>query len=286
MSSPSIEVRSISTRSEFDEHGALMQDVWGTSTPLVNVELLTALAHSGGYVAAAFTDDRMVGASVGFLADHHGEPALHSHVTGVVASMRHAGGPRREIGIRTVFNILGPLTNPAGAKRQLLGVYDARLAPLMAEVAGRLGAERTLVVNGHPGMDEVSASGPTTIAEFDAASGGVRTYTVTPEEVGIARSTLADIAGGDAAANAALVRGVLEGEHGPRRDVVLLNAAAALMAAGRVADLASGVVAARESIDSGRALDALERLVTTSRRLAEAAAEGVASPGAASGAAS
>jgi predicted GNAT superfamily acetyltransferase len=91
VSSPSIEVRSISTRSEFDEHGALMQDVWGTSTPLVNVELLTALAHSGGYVAAAFADDRMVGASVGFLADHHGEPALHSHVTGVVASVRHAG---------------------------------------------------------------------------------------------------------------------------------------------------------------------------------------------------
>lgn len=91
MSSPSIEVRSISTRSDFDEHGALMQAVWGTPTPLVNVELLTAISHSGGYVAAAFADDRMVGASVGFLADHHGEPALHSHVTGVVDSMRHAG---------------------------------------------------------------------------------------------------------------------------------------------------------------------------------------------------
>jgi predicted GNAT superfamily acetyltransferase len=91
VSSPSIEVRSISTRSEFDEHGALMQDVWGTSTPLVNVELLTAIAHSGGYVSAAFEHDRMVGASVGFLADHHGEWALHSHVTGVVDSMRHAG---------------------------------------------------------------------------------------------------------------------------------------------------------------------------------------------------
>ena len=91
MSSPSIEVRSISTRSDFDEHGALMQAVWGTSTPLVNVELLTAISHSGGYVAAAFADDRMVGASVGFLADHHGEPALHSHITGVVDSMRHAG---------------------------------------------------------------------------------------------------------------------------------------------------------------------------------------------------
>jgi anthranilate phosphoribosyltransferase len=183
------------------------------------------------------------------------------------ASMRHAGGPRREIGIRTVFNILGPLTNPAGARRQLLGVYDARLAPVMAEVAGRLGAERVLVVNGHPGMDEVSASGPTTVAEYNASVGGVRTYTVTPEEVGIARSTIADIAGGDAAANAALVRAVLEGEHGPRRDVVLMNAAAALLAAGEVADLAAGVALARESIDAGRALQALERLAATSRRL-------------------
>ena len=91
MTDPSITVRSISTRREFDDHGELMQRVWGTSTPLVNVEMLTALSHSGGYVAAAFADDRMVGASVGFLADHHGEPALHSHVTGVVESMRHAG---------------------------------------------------------------------------------------------------------------------------------------------------------------------------------------------------
>lgn len=186
------------------------------------------------------------------------------------ASMRHAGAPRREIGIRTVFNILGPLTNPAGATRQLLGVYDARLAPVMAEVAGRLGAERVLVVNGHPGMDEVSASGPTTIAEFDAAVGGVRTYEIAPEEVGIARSTIAEIAGGDAQANAALVRAVLAGEHGPRRDVVLMNAAAALLVAGEVADLAAGVVLARESIDSGRALQTLERLVVVSTRLGSA----------------
>ena len=183
------------------------------------------------------------------------------------ASMRHAGGPRREIGIRTVFNILGPLTNPAGAKRQLLGVYDAHLAPVMAEVAGRLGAERVLVVNGHPGMDEVSASGPTTVAEYDASAGAVRTYEVTPEQVGIPRSTIADIAGGDAAANATLVRAVLEGERGPRRDVVLMNAAAALLAGGAVPDLAEGVAQSRESIDSGRALEVLERLVTVSRRL-------------------
>ena len=186
------------------------------------------------------------------------------------ASMRHAGPTRREIGIRTVFNILGPLTNPAGAKRQLLGVYDARLAPVMAEVAGRLGSERVLVVNGYPGMDEVSASGPTTVAEFDSATGDVRTYEITPEQVGIARGTLADIAGGDAAENARLVRGVLAGEHGPRRDVVLLNAAAALLAAGAATDLAAGIVMARDSIDSGKALAALEALVAVSTRLAAA----------------
>jgi anthranilate phosphoribosyltransferase len=183
-------------------------------------------------------------------------------------SMRHAGPTRREIGIRTVFNILGPLTNPAGARRQLLGVYDARLAPVMAEVAGRLGAERVLVVNGHPGMDEMSASGPTTVAEFDAEAGGVRTYEVTPESVGLVRGTLADIAGGDAAENAAIVRAILGGESGPRRDVVLLNAAAGLLAAGKVADLAEGVALARDSIDSGRALIALDALGELSRKLA------------------
>lgn len=211
-------------------------------------------------------------AGVGFLFAQ----ALH-------ASMRHAGPTRREIGIRTVFNILGPLTNPAGAKRQLLGVYDARLAPVMAEVAGRLGAERVLVVNGHPGMDEVSASGPTTVAEFDASAGSgaaVRTYLVTPESVGLARGTLADIAGGNAAENAAIVRAVLEGEPGPRRDVVLMNAAAALLAAGRASDLAEGVALARASIDSGRSIAALESLIAVSQRLvAEAAERAVGTPG-------
>jgi anthranilate phosphoribosyltransferase len=158
--------------------------------------------------------------------------------------------------------------SPAGARRQLLGVYDARLAPIMAEVAGRLGAERVLVVNGHPGMDEVSGSGPTTVAEFDAETGAVRTYEITPESVGIPRGTLADIAGGDAAENAAIVRAVLGGEVGPRRDVVVLNAAAALLAAGKAADLADGVALARLSIDSGRALAALDALAAVSQRLA------------------
>ena len=205
-------------------------------------------------------------AGVGFLFAQ----ALHS-------SMRHAGPTRREIGIRTVFNILGPLTNPAGAKRQLLGVYDAALAPIMAEVAGRLGAERVLVVNGHPGMDEVSASGATTVAEYDAAVGAVRTYEVTPESVGISRGTLADLAGGDAAENAAIVRSILSGQAGPRRDVVLMNAAAALLAAGKAADLAEGVALARHSIDSGRAMAALDALAALSRQLSAAASR--ATPG-------
>jgi len=199
---------------------------------------------------------------VGFLF----APALH-------ASMRHAAGPRREIGIRTVFNILGPLTNPAGAKRQLLGVYDARLAPVMAEVSGRLGAERVLVVHGHPGMDEVSASGPTTVAEYDADRGDVRTFEIEPEQVGILRGTLADIAGGTAEENAGITRKILEGERGPARDVVLMNAAAALMAAGHAEDLAEGVVRAREAIDTGKALSVLGSLVRVSQRLGAEARE-------------
>jgi anthranilate phosphoribosyltransferase len=186
------------------------------------------------------------------------------------ASMRHAAGPRGEIGVRTVFNILGPLTNPAGADRQLLGVYDAALVPVIAEVAGRLGAKRALVVHGHPGMDEVSISGPTDVAEFDSDTGVVTTYEITPDEVGIARSSIEEISGGDAEENARIVRAVLSGEQGPRRDVVLMNAAAALQAAGSVEDLAEGVSRARESIDTGAALGTLDALVSISTRLAAA----------------
>jgi anthranilate phosphoribosyltransferase len=182
------------------------------------------------------------------------------------ASMRHAGPARREMGIRTIFNILGPLTNPAGARRQLLGVYDARLAPVLAEVAGRLGAEDVLVVNGHPGMDEVSASGTTTIARFK--DGSVVVSEMVPEDVGIARGTLTDIAGGPPDENAAITRRILAGEVGPRRDVVLLNSALALVAAGKVQTPAEGIAAAAESIDSGAALAALDALVALSTRLA------------------
>ena len=191
------------------------------------------------------------------------------------ASMRHAGGPRREIAIRTVFNILGPLTNPAGATRQLLGVYDPKLAPVMAEVAGRLGAERVMVVHGHPGMDEVSASGRTTVAEY--VDGAVRTYEIDPESVGIALISPRAIGGGDAARNAEIVREVLAGAHGAPRDTVLMNAGAALLVAGRVEDLAEGVALARRSIDDGQAYARLEALVALTSRIgaeADAAKEG------------
>jgi anthranilate synthase/phosphoribosyltransferase len=187
------------------------------------------------------------------------------------ASMRHAGGARREIAIRTVFNILGPLTNPAGAKRQLLGVYDAALAPIMAEVAGRLGAERVMVVHGHPGMDEVSASGPTTVAEF--RDGAVTTYEVTPEQAGLPRGTVYALAGGDATRNAEILRGILSGENGPRRDVILINAGMALLAAGAVEDLAEGVAKARNAIDYGEALARLDGLVALTQRLGAEADE-------------
>lgn len=193
---------------------------------------------------------------VGFLF----APTLH-------AGMRHAAAARREIGVRTVFNLLGPLTNPAGASRQLIGVYDAKLLPVIAEAAGRLGARRVLVVNGHPGMDEVSASGVTKIAEFDSSAEGVRLYEVAPEQFGVSRGTIESIAGGDAVKNAEIARAVLSGERGPRRDVVLANAAVALYAAGKATDFAAGVAMASDSIDSGSAEAVLQSLVAVSSRL-------------------
>jgi anthranilate synthase/phosphoribosyltransferase len=195
-------------------------------------------------------------AGVGFLFAQ----ALHP-------SMRHAGPTRREMAVRTVFNLLGPLTNPAGARRQLLGVYDRELVPTVADVAARLGAERVLVVHGHPGIDEVSASGPTAVSEY--SDGEHSDYEITPEEFGVARVSEEAIRGGDPETNAAIARSVLTGERGAPRETVLMNAACALYAAGAVEDIAAGVEEARRSIDEGAALSRLEALVTVSGRLAE-----------------
>jgi anthranilate phosphoribosyltransferase len=175
-------------------------------------------------------------------------------------AMKHAIGPRREMGVRTVFNILGPLTNPAGAQVQVLGVYDEGLTEMMARVLGSLGSEAAFVVHGADGLDELSTAGPNRVARLK--DGEVETFTLDPLDLDLPRATLADFAGGEAEENAAIVRGILDGEPGAKRDVVLLNSAAALAAADLAVDLADGVSLAAESIDSGAARSKLESLVT------------------------
>ena len=177
-------------------------------------------------------------------------------------AMKFAAPLRREIGIRTVFNVLGPLTNPTGAKRQVLGVGRPDLVGTMAEVLSRLGAEHALVVHGKEGLDELSISGPTLVA--DARDGRVSRYEIEPGDVGLEPSPIEAIAGGDPEHNASIVRSVLGGEKGPRRDVLLINAGAGIFAAGLAPDIAGGVRLAAESIDGGRARAALESLVELS----------------------
>ena len=183
---------------------------------------------------------------------------------------RFAVGPRREIGIRTVFNILGPLTNPARVKAQVLGVAEPRLTGMMAQVLQRLGSHHAFVVCGADGIDEISVCGPTYVAEL--RHGTVRQYEVTPEELGVKRAPFEEIKGGDAATNAAIITAVLRGE-GPRapRDVVALNAGAALVAAAVAPDLRAGVHMAREAIDAGLGWRKLEQWRAASNQLAAGA---------------
>ena len=188
-------------------------------------------------------------AGIGFLF----APALHG-------AMKHAIGPRREIGIRTIFNVLGPLTNPARADRQVLGVYRADLVETLGKVLAGLGCRRGFVVHGDDGMDELTLTGATQVAEI--CDGQVTLATVTPEQFGFGRCPLSELQGGDAVQNAAIVRAVLSGEPGPKRDVVLLNAGFALVAAGVADTVATGIDRARTAIDSGAARGRLEQLVT------------------------
>ena len=174
-------------------------------------------------------------------------------------AMRHAAAARRELGIRSIFNMLGPLTNPAGADCQLLGVYAPQLTEMFAETLRLLGSRRALVVHGHDGLDEVSACAPTRVTELK--DGLIRTYDITPERFLGRRAAPAEVAGGDPAFNAALTRRILSGEPGGAREVVLLNAAAALMAAGRAENFEAGLGLAAASIDSGAARAKLDRLV-------------------------
>jgi anthranilate phosphoribosyltransferase len=179
-------------------------------------------------------------------------PAVHS-------AMKYVQSARRELRLRTVFNLLGPLTNPAHASAQVVGVYSVALVEKLAEALSMLGLHRALVVHGLDGLDEITITGPTRIAEL--REGTVRTYEVTPEEFGMNRGTLDEISGGDAAANAYIIRDILAGKKSPRKDVVLLNAAAALLAAGKVDHLADALPLASKSIDSGAASEKLQALV-------------------------
>ncbi len=195
-------------------------------------------------------------AGIGFLF----APMLHG-------AMKYAIGPRREIGIRSIFNILGPMTNPAGANVQLTGVFSKELTRTLAEVLVRLGMKRTLVVWGEGNLDEMTITGTSHVA--DGYNGKVTTYTIEPEDVGLARATLEDIRGGETIADAAeQVRGVLRGEQGARLDMVLLNSGASLLAAGQADSIKDGVQQARKIIKSGAAYKKLEQLVTYVRSVA------------------
>ena len=186
---------------------------------------------------------------------------------------------RKALGVRTVFNFLGPLTNPAGARRQLVGVSSAPHLELLAGALARIGCERALVVHGQEGLDELSVCGPSTVIEVSGATVGAP-YSVEPEQLGLVRRRLSELEGGDARDNAALTRAVLRGAKGGPRDVVLLNAAGALYAGGAVSSLAAGLETARDSLDSGRAERTLDHLVELTRRLsAEAMRSGQAATG-------
>ncbi len=182
-------------------------------------------------------------------------------------AMKHAIGPRREMALRTIFNILGPLTNPAGAQRQLMGVFAADLTDLLAHVLMELGSRGAVVVSGYGGLDELTTTGPNHISHFDGQA--VRTYDLDPRDLGFRGAHISELLGGDPPQNAAILRGILTGElQNGKRDVVLLNTGAALLAAGKAADLPDGIRLAAESIDSGAALARLDALIRFSHEVA------------------
>ena len=190
-------------------------------------------------------------AGVGFLF----APMLHG-------AMKHAIGPRRELAMRSIFNVMGPLTNPARAQSQLVGVYAPELTELVADVLRQVGCQKALVVHGSDGMDELTLTGPSRVSEWDGSE--IRTYDVTPEDAGLERADADALKGGEPAENADITRAILAGEKGPKRDIVLLNAAAALIAANRAENLGEGVGQAASAIDSGEAAGVLAHLVEVS----------------------
>lgn len=184
-------------------------------------------------------------------------------------AMKYAAVPRREMGIRTLFNILGPLCNPANANVQILGVYDEKLTETMAAVLGRLGVKRALVVHGEGGLDELSLLGGTKVCQVTDEGRDVVTFTVTPEEAGLKRAELKEIQGGTAEENAAIIKAIINGEEGAKTDAVLLNAGAVLWVAGKAGSIKEGVDQAKYSIGKGEAKTKLEQLIATSNKICQ-----------------
>ncbi len=267
-------------RDEIDVDEETVVDTCGTGgdgTNTFNVSTTTALVVAGGGIKVAKHGNRSVSSQcgsadvlealgvnldvspdwveacigqigIGFLY----APKLHG-------AMKFAIGPRREIGVRSIFNILGPLTNPAGANVQILGVYDPQLTSVMAKVLQRLGSASALVVFGEGSFDEISIVGPTQVSEL--RDGKIRDYKIAPEDFGMSRADIADIRGGDSGHNAAIIRKILGGQPGPKRDMVLLNAGATFYAAKKAPDISGGIKIAAESIDSGAAKQKLDQLI-------------------------
>lgn len=256
----------------------------GDGSGTFNISTTVALVAAGAGVAVAKHGNKAISSrsgsadvlqALGVKVDLNGEqagrcldeigvaflfaPAMHG-------AMRHAAVPRSEMGVRTFFNLLGPLSNPAGARRQLVGVFDGDWVEPIAQVLANLGAERAWVVHGLDGLDELTICDDTRVAEVK--DGKVRGFYVNPQELGLDLALPADLKGGDADANAATTLAVLKGETGPKRDIVLLNAAAALVVAGRADTLKDGLPLAARSIDSGAALKKLEDLKRVSSHCA------------------
>ncbi|MDD5559832.1 anthranilate phosphoribosyltransferase [Candidatus Methylomirabilis sp.] len=223
---------------------------------------VSSLCGSADVMEALGVDLTLTPEQVGNCIDEVGigflyAPLLHT-------AMRYVMTARRDIRIRTVFNILGPLTNPAGASAQVVGVYEDRLTELLASALNDLGSKRAFVVFGLDGLDELSPTGESRVSEVK--DGHVHTYVVSPEDFGLQRATLRDLQGGSAAENAAIIKKILGGEMGPKRDVVVMNAALAIVAGGKADDFKEGVRLAARSIDAGAAMEKLCRLVEFSRR--------------------
>lgn len=275
-------MRDKATKVESVSEGDILVDTCGTggdASGTFNVSTTSAFVVAGAGVPVAKHGNRSVSSHCGSAdvlealgVDLSLSPALIGQCISEVGigfmfapmlhgAMKHAIGPRKEIGIRTIFNILGPLTNPAGANVQVMGVYDPSLIEKLANVLGKLGSRRALVVCGEGNMDEITVTGETQVADY--RDGQVSTYTVKPEDVGLQRASLDDIKGGETAeSSAAQLRSVLKGTEGPCLDMVLFNAGAALMAAEKAADFKEGVLLAREVVQSGAAMAKLDALVS------------------------